>query len=239
MLVLICRSLIIYIFVFIVIRLMGKRQVGELQPFELVITLIIADLACVPMSELTVPVLHGIAPLITLLTLHFLLTLISQKSLKLRKIISGQAKLVITPKGIDFNTLKDLNMNINDLTEALRTAGYFSFEDVNYAIVETNGNINVIPKASTSPVTNQDLNIVKEENVLPLTLISGGKIAKENLSLAQLDEKFLKDELNKYGLTNIKDIAYCDINQHGKMYIQPKFSQYIIHNVNFKGGGKW
>lgn len=218
---------------------MGKRQVGELQPFELVITLIIADLACVPMSELTVPVLHGIAPLITLLTLHFLLTLISQKSLKLRKIISGQAKLVITPKGIDFNTLKDLNMNINDLTEALRTAGYFSFEDVNYAIVETNGNINVIPKASTSPVTNQDLNIVKEENVLPLTLISGGKIAKENLSLAQLDEKFLKDELNKYGLTNIKDIAYCDINQHGKMYIQPKFSQYIIHNVNFKGGGKW
>lgn len=218
---------------------MGKRQVGELQPFELVITLIIADLACVPMSELTVPVLHGIAPLITLLTLHFLLTLISQKSLKLRKIISGQAKLVITPKGIDFNTLKDLNMNINDLTEALRTAGYFSFEDVNYAIVETNGNINVIPKASASPVTNQDLNIVKEENVLPLTLISGGKIAKENLSLAQLDEKFLKDELNKYGLTNIKDIAYCDINQHGKMYIQPKFSQYIIHNVNFKGGGKW
>ena len=239
MLVLIFRSLIIYIFVFLVIRLMGKRQVGELQPFELVITLIIADLACVPMSELTVPVLHGIAPLITLLTLHFIITVLSLKSLKFRKIISGQAKLVITPKGIDFNTLKDLNMNMNDLTEALRTAGYYSFEDVNYAIVETNGNINVIPKASASPLTSQDMQIVKEESSLPIILISGGKVATENLKLAELDQKFLKDELSKYGLTSIKDIAYCDINQHGKMYIQPKFSQYIIHNVNFKGGGKW
>ncbi len=239
MLVLIFRSLIIYIFVFIVIRLMGKRQVGELQPFELVITLIIADLACVPMSELTVPVLHGIAPLITLLTLHFLITWLSLKSIAFRKAISGEAKLVITPKGIDFNTLKELNMNISDLTEAVRTAGYFSFEDINYAIVETNGTINVIPKANSSPLTSQDMQIVKEETALPLTLISGGKLEKDNLKLAEIDETFLKQELKKYGLTNIKDITYCDINQHGKMYIQPKFSQYIIHNVNYKGGGKW
>lgn len=239
MLVLIFRALIIYVFVFIVIRLMGKRQVGELQPFELVITLIIADLACVPISELTVPVLHGIAPLIILLTLHFLITWISLKSLKFRNIISGQPKLVVTPKGIDFNTLKELNMNINDLTEALRTAGYFNFEDVNYAIVETNGNINVIPKASSSPLTSQDMQIAKEETSLPLTLISGGKIDKNNLKLAELDENFLKEQLNKYGITSFKDVTYCDINTHGKMYIQPKFSQYIAHNVNFKGGGKW
>ena len=239
MLVLIFRSLILYLLVLIIIRLMGKRQVGELQPFELVVTLIIADLACVPMSEITVPLIHGLAPLITLLTLHFIITKLSQISLKFRKIFSGQPKLVITPSGIDYKTLKDLNMNINDLTEALRTAGYFDFEDVNYAIVETNGNINVIPKASASPVTNQDLSIIKAENSLPLTLISCGKIEKENLQLANIDLQFLRQQLSLYGINNIKEVILCNINQHGKMYIQPKYSTYIIHNVNYKGGGRW
>ena len=218
---------------------MGKRQVGELQPFELVITLIIADLACVPMSEITVPLIHGVAPLITILMVHFLLTKISQKSLKLRKIISGEPKLVITPNGIDFNTLKALNLTIDDLEEAVRTAGYFDFEDVNYAIVETNGNINVIPKASSCPVSNQDLKIEKEENSLPLTLISCGKIEKDNLILADLDLEFLKNKLKKHNLTNLKQITYCNINQNGKMYIQPKNAPYIIEKTNYKGGGKW
>lgn len=239
MLVLIFRSLVVYTLVLIIIRLMGKRQVGELQPFELVVTLIIADLACVPMSEVTVPLIHGIAPLITLLTLHFIITKLSQKSLKFRKIISGQPKVVINPNGIDFKMLKDLNMNINDLTEAIRTAGYFDFEDVNYAIVETNGNINVIPKASATPVTNIDLQIVKAENSLPLMLISCGKIETENLKLASIEPEFLKQQLLIYGIRSIKEVVYCDINQHGKMYIQPKCSTYIIHNINYKGGGRW
>ncbi len=239
MLVLIVRSIIVYLLVLIIIRLMGKRQVGELQPFELVITLIIADLACVPMSEITVPLIHGVAPLITILMVHFLLTKISQKSLKLRKIISGEPKLVITPTGIDFNTLKALNLTIDDLEEAVRTAGYFDFEDVNYAIVETNGNINVIPKASSSPVSNQDLKIEKEENSLPITLISCGKIEKDNLILADLDLEFLKNKLKKHNLTNLKQITYCNINQNGKMYIQPKNAPYIIENTNYNGGGKW
>ena len=218
---------------------MGKRQVGELQPFELVITLIIADLACVPMSEITVPLLHGVAPLITILVAHFVLTKLSQKSLWFRKVISGEPKLVITPKGIDFNTLKTLNLTIDDLEEAIRTAGYFDFDDVNYAIVETNGNINVIAKASCSPVSNQDLNINKQENSLPITLISCGKIEKDNLLLADLDVEFLKKQLKKYNITSFKKITYCNINQNGKMYIQPKDEKYIINNTNYNGGGKW
>lgn len=239
MLVLIFRSVVIYLLVLVIIRLMGKRQVGELQPFELVITLIIADLACVPMSEITVPLLHGVAPLITILMLHYLLTKLSQVSLKFRKLISGEAKLVMTPSGIDFNTLKALNLTIDDLEEAIRTAGYFDLEDVNYAIVETNGNINVIPKSSVSPVSNESLNIKTEENNLPLTLISCGKIERDNLILADLSMDFLTTQLKKLNINNIKEITYCNINQNGKMYVQPKNKKYIIHNTSYKGGGKW
>ncbi len=239
MLILIVRSVLIYVFLLLMLRLMGKRQIGELQPFELVVTLIMADLACIPMTDPAIPILHGIVPLVTLLFLHYCLSLLTQKNLALRKFISGSAKIIINPNGIDFDILKKLNMNINDLSEALRKQGFVDYEDVLYAIAETNGTISIIPRATAEPVTSTDLKIVKEENCLPLILISGGKIVKENLVLAGVDEIFLSQQLNCYGIKTHKDVAYANLNNSGKMYIQPKYSSYIIHQADYKGGAKW
>ena len=115
MLIVFIRVLIIYITVLVFLRLMGKRQIGEMQPYEVVITLIIADLATLPMSDTNIPLLHGILPLAILVLLHYLITLLTRKSIKLRRIISGQPVVVISPKGIEYQALKSLNITIDDI----------------------------------------------------------------------------------------------------------------------------
>ena len=111
MLTIIIRSILIYFIVLLIYRLMGKRQLGQMQPFELVLTLIIADLATIPMAEVSVPVLHGIVPLLTLVVVHFILTLITKSSQMLSKVISGKPSIIINPKGIDYAVMKKLNLS--------------------------------------------------------------------------------------------------------------------------------
>ena len=135
MLTIIVRAILIYILVLFVFRLMGKRQIGQMQPFELVLTLIIADLATIPMAESSVPVLHGVIPLLTLVVVHYFLTLISKNSVKFGNFISGKPVIVINPKGIDEKALHSLNITVDDLFEAIRGAGYFNLEEVQYAIM--------------------------------------------------------------------------------------------------------
>ena len=150
---LIIRAIVVYLLVLIVFRLMGKRQLGQMQPFELVLTLIIADLATIPMAENAVPVLHGVVPLLTLVCLHFLLTILTRKSDVLNKVISGKPVIVVNPDGIDYDALQKLNISIDDLFEAIRGCNYFSFDEIQYAIVETNGTVNVLPKKDYAPLT--------------------------------------------------------------------------------------
>ena len=123
MLTIIIRCIIIYMIVLILFRVMGKRQLGQMQPFELVLTLIIADLATIPMAEVSVPVLHGIIPVFTLVLLHFVLTAFSKLSPKFGYFISGKPVIVINPKGVDYKALKALNLSIDDLFEAIRGQG--------------------------------------------------------------------------------------------------------------------
>ena len=154
---LIARCIIIYTIVLIVFRLMGKRQLGELQPFEFVITLIVADLATLPMSDTNIPLLNGILPLAILVLVHFFITLLVRKSVKIRQFMSGKPVVVISPKGIEYENLKNLNMNIDDILEMIRQNGYYSFEQIEYAIIETNGKISVIPTSKCSPLTAEDM----------------------------------------------------------------------------------
>ena len=135
------RAVIIFVIVLVMVRLMGKRQIGEMQPFELVITLIIAEIACIPMSNVAIPLSHGIIPILTLVVLHFLLSFLARKSLRLRRVISGNPIVVIDTNGINYQNLKKMNMNINDLIEALRSGGDFNLEEIRYAIFETNGKL--------------------------------------------------------------------------------------------------
>lgn len=223
------RSVVVYILTFAVIRLMGKRQVGEMQPFEFVITLIIADLACTPMSELAVPLVHGIVPILALYLLHFFICFLSRKFMWFRYSITGRPAVVITPQGIDYNELKKLNMNLDDLMEALRSSGYFSIDQIAYAIIETNGKLCVIPKAEQTPLVRADLNIDSQKATFPINIIMDGKLMKENLSVAHINQEFLKKYYKKVHAHGHKNILLFTIDGNGKVFVQPKNAkQYFV-----------
>ena len=183
MLVLFIRVQIIYFVVLLFLRIMGKRQIGEMQPYELVITLIIADLATVPMSDANIPLINGILPLAILVILHYSITMLARKSIIFRKIVSGQPVIVISPDGINYEALKKLNMNLHDLQESLRQCNYFYFDQIQYAIIETNGKISVVPKSQYAPATAQDVDAQTEKAELPILIITDGKIMKDNLNV--------------------------------------------------------
>lgn len=223
MLTIIIRSIIIYLIVLLVFRLMGKRQLGQMQPFELVLTLIIADLATIPMAEVSVPVLHGVVPLLTLVVLHFILTLISRSSHFFSKIISGKPVIIVNPKGIDYKAMKKLNLSTDDIFEALRGAGYFNISQVQYAIMETNGKVSVMPKAENAPVTNGDLKTNTNESFLPIVLVSEGKMIKENIELANISQGEIEDIINKNSKgSSVKDVLLLTLDRTGEGYLQFK-----------------
>lgn len=233
---LICRSLILYVLILFLIRIMGKRQIGEMQPFELVITLIIADLATIPMAETALPLIQGIIPLLTLTCLHYLICLLSRKSVSFRKLFSGKPVILMDPNGVNFENLRKLNMNFNDLTEGIHSAGYFNLEELLYVILQTNGTMTIINRAAYTPVTAQDLQIKKEPASLPLIIVTKGKPQKENMKLAKIDEEFIKAQAQKVNIENIKDILIMTLNNNGKIYIQPRQGKFSTIESNYQGG---
>lgn len=220
MLTIICRSILIYFIVLLVYRLMGKRQIGQMQPFELVLTLIIADLATIPMAEVSVPVLHGIVPLLTLVVVHFLLTLITMASQGVSKLISGKPSIIINPKGIDYKAMKKLSLTTDDIFAALRECGYFNISQIQYAIMETNGKLSVMPKAQFSPVTNGDMKLEVDESYLPIILVSEGKIVKENIELAGYNNDKIEELIRQYGGDKLKNVLLLTVDKCGQGYIQ-------------------
>lgn len=234
------RSIIIYFCVLFVIRLMGKRQIGEMQPLEFVITLIIADLACIPMAELSVPLIHGIVPIITLLVLHFFICFLARKSMIARYLLTGRPAIIISPKGINYKELRSLNMTLDDLMELVRGCDVFNLADIAYAILETNGNLCVIKKAMVEPVTREDMKVKVSQNALPVNIIMDGKLMKENVELAGIDEKFINKCLEKASLKRIKDVLLLTLDNNGEVFIQGKNAQeYYSFQMNYDGGGKW
>lgn len=239
---LLIRAVVVYTLVLIVFRLMGKRQLGQMQPFEFVLTLIIADLATIPMAESSVPVLHGIVPLLTLVAMHYFLTLITRKSDLLNRVVSGKPVILINPNGIDYDALQKLNISLDDLFEAIRGNGYFSIDEVQYAIVETNGTVNVLPKKDFSPLAITDLKSAKieisnnkartvfdeEKTTIPVTLVSEGKVMKNNVQIANVNEEFISWVLKKTNTKKIKDVLVLTLDGNGKIYFQTKKGKGIV-----------
>lgn len=232
MITLIVRVIIIYILILFVFRLMGKRQIGQMQPFELVLTLIIADLATIPMAEISVPILNGIIPLLMLVVFHFLLTTLTRISHSFSHFISGKPVIIVTPKGVDYVALKKLNITIDDLFEAIRSAGCFSLSEVEYAIMETNGEVSVMPKSP--PATCEDLKIKREPNEIPLTIISDGTYMEENLKLSNKPKTFFENFLKKQKVKKIKDVLILTITTNGEIYFQQKGHSCKVLNVGEK-----
>lgn len=222
------RVLIIYITVLIFLRLMGKRQIGEMQPYEVVITLIIADLATLPMSDTNIPLLNGILPLAVLVLIHYFITLLTRKSVKIRTLMSGKPVIVISPNGIEYKALKDLNMNIDDIIEMMRQSNYYNLEQVLYAIIETNGKMSIIPTSANAPVTAQDLNLKTPPIKLSKVVISDGKIIKNQLKKLKLDFKKLNKILDYLKVDKIKDLILMTIDESGKIYYQLKGEKFIV-----------
>lgn len=220
------RAIIIYLVVLFLYRLMGKRQLGQMQPFELVLTLIIADLATIPMAEVSVPVLHGIIPLLTLVVLHFILTFLSKMSSKFSSFLSGKPVIVINPEGIDYKALKNLNISVDDVFEAIRGCGYFKIEQIQYAIMETNGKMSVLPKSQFAPVTAQDLELEPEKSTIPINIISEGKIIKENLQVAKIDENDVKNILNQAKVKKVKEVLVMTVDKNGAVFLQKFHDKY-------------
>ena len=198
MLVTFIRAIILYIIVLIVMRLMGKREIGQLQPFELAISIMIADLASVPMTELGIPITNGIIPILGLLVMHMLISVINMKSLKMRNIMSGQPSLLIYRGKIDEKVLRKERLTLNELEEKLRSNNVFNLGDVEYAILETNGEVTVIQKPEKRNVIVEDLNISPEYEGISYDLVIDGKIMEKNLKSIGKDEKWLNAQLKKF-----------------------------------------
>lgn len=221
MAIIIVRCILIYLVALLVIRVMGKRQIAQMQPFELVITLIIADLATIPMSDISIPLINGIIPLLVLCLLHFLITYISCKSVRMRKIFNGKPLIMINPDGIVEDAISKVNITINDIVSTCRNAGYPNVEDVLYVIMETSGSISVIPKNDSSPPTKEEMRIQKKDTELPTIFISDGKYSLDNLKRLAIEQKDV-DNFLKTEKTTPKDIVIMTYRTDGNIYLQKK-----------------
>lgn len=234
------RSVILFLLAVVFVRIMGKRQVGQLQPFELVVAILIANLAVTPMADVGIPLLYGIVPMMGLTVLHGLFALISMKSQKLREIFSGKPTVLIKNGVIQVKELEKLCMNLNDLLEELRTGGVLNPSDVGTAIVETSGKINVFPKAQKRPVTPEDLSIATGYEGLPMTLILDGVIEKKNLTTGKIPEEWLFDTLKLHGFASPKEVLLCSLDTSGKMFIQGRIvNQSLLVDAVPPGGIGW
>lgn len=224
MLITFTRAIVLYLIVLIVMRLMGKRQIGELQPFELAISIMIADLASVPMSELGIPLTNGIIPILGLLVMDLLISWLNMKSINFRKIVCGKPSILVYRGKIDEKQLKKERFTINELQERLRGNDIFDIADVEYAILETNGEISVITKPGKKNLTPEDMGIKAEYEGIPYDLVVEGKVMHENLKTIGKNEKWLDKELDKFN-TKSKDVLIATINGKGEIFCQTKSSK--------------
>lgn len=221
MLVVFFRTLILYSLVVIVMRIMGKRQIGQLQPFELVIAIMISDLAAVPMQNTGIPLVNGIVPIITLLATQLLISLLSIKSIRARAVICGKPTILIEKGKINESALRKELYTINDLLEQLRIINYPNIADIEYAILETSGQISVIPKSQKRPLNPEDMDIKTDYEGISIDLIIDGRILSDNLTKAGKDRSWLLRELRKQQYDKPEKIFYACIDPSGKLHIQP------------------
>lgn len=224
------RTSIIFIALLVVMRLMGKRQIGEMQPFELVITLLIAELACIPMADTSIPLLYGIVSILAIFLLHQLLLLIDLKFKPFKAIVGGKPSVVINKDGIDASQLRKNDLDIGDLIESMHTAGYFSLDEVAYALYEANGQFTAMPREDTK----------KEDKVsLPLLIVDDGRFDKSSLALLKTGQKFFEDVLHEQGVKSVKKVYAMTLDGTGKIYLQCKGERYRTFRINLPEGCIW
>ena len=201
---------------------MGKRQVGQLQPAELVIAIMISDLASIPIESNNIPIIYGIIPIFTLIGAELLLSWFCLKSNKFRRLLSGKTSLLIYKGKILEDELRKQRFNLEDLLEELRQNNIPDISQVNYAILETSGQVSVIPKASAQPLTPSDLNIMPREKKYPCTIISDGVLNLDELKRSGKTKNWLHSQLEKYNINKIEEVFIATITSEGNLFVQKK-----------------
>ena len=200
---------------------MGKRQIGDMQPNELVVTLLISEIAAIPLQDMNQPLLVGVCAIFTLIVLEIVISVLAMKSFFIRKLMSGRSVILIKNGVIDQQSMKDVRMTVLDLIELLRAQNVFNIDDVAFAVLEVNGELSVLLKKDAQPVTIKDADIKASDEPLPMLVISDGKIICESLKSLQMDKEQLLSKLDKKKLSH-KDVFLMTLDRNGKEQIIKK-----------------
>ena len=210
------RTVILYILIIAGVRLMGKRQVGELEPSELVLSLLIADLASVPMQDLGIPLHAGVVPILALLSLTMILSVLTMKSIRFRTLMCGRPSIVVRDGKVDQGEMRRNRLTVDELLEELRGQGYTDLAGVK------NGRLSVLPYAEQRPATAQQLGLESRETGLPVVIISDGRILQDNLKRRGLDLSWLDKQLAEHGYPDFRDVFLLTVDEAGGVYFVPR-----------------
>ncbi len=214
----IIRTAILYVFVILGIRLMGKRQIGDMQPSELVITLLISEIAAIPLQDINQPILNGITAIFVLVILEIILSVLAMKSFIVRKIISGKSVVLIKNGVLDQRAMKSVRITVLDLVELLRSQEIFDISTIDFAVLEVNGNLSVLLKQEHQPATAGDLNINTSSAGLPLPIISDGMVIKDSLKALNITQQKLEKILQK-NKQSAENIFLMTLDRYGNTNI--------------------
>lgn len=215
MFIVLIRTIFLYALVILVIRLMGKRQIGELQPYEFVITIMISDLAALPMQDTRLPLILGVIPIITLLFIKTILSIIQLKSQKARQILEGEPSILISRGKINFESLKRQQINLDELMEEIRLAGYFDLSEIEYGILENNGQMSFLTSDSGSSKNNNS-----NKPLLPVIYVLDGKVNKNALTSSGKNYEWIKKQLENHKVNSIDDVLIAMTDTKGKFIYQ-------------------
>ena len=215
------RTVILYFLIMTGLRLMGKRQIGELEPSELVLTMMISDLATVPMKDFGIPLLAGVIPILTLLSLSMLLSQLSLLSLRFRELMCGTPSILIRNGKLQQDAMRKNRYTLDELLEQLRGQGYVSVDEVRWAVLENSGQLSILPWARQRPPTAEELGLTPEEDELPFILINDGRIVRRNLARSGRNEAWLQKELRRTG-HSAGEIFLLTVDGSGKVLCIPK-----------------
>ena len=218
MVIAVARTVILYLIIIVGFRLLGKHQVSELEPAEFVLTLIIADIASVPMQDFGIPLLTGIVPIITLLCLSMILSVLTMKSLKLRALLAGTPSILIRDGTLDQKEMRRNRMTLDEVMEELRLQGYTDLAAIQYAILETNGQLSVLPYAAEKPPAAKDLNAAVSDTDLPVVLINDGRLLSHNLQQRGLNEGWLRKRLEEQGVHSVREVFLLTVDGQNQTY---------------------
>lgn len=217
------RTVILYFLIMTGLRLMGKRQIGELEPSELVLTMMLSDLATVPMQDFGIPLLAGVIPILTLLALSMLMSQLSLRSLRFRALVCGTPAVLIRHGVVQQQTMRENRYTLDELLEELRGQGISCVEDVKYAILENSGQLSVLPWARQQPPTAAQLQMEVEDDVtLPTVLINDGRVLSRSLAACGRDRAWLEAQLRERRLSSPRDVFLLTLDEEGRVFCVKK-----------------